>query len=369
MQKSAAITVMALMIFMANGGVDAGEVLDASFDDDGLAELQFEGQSWAIMGKPTVRRIRVKDEYRDKRAEARDALRLKGPEEAAYIDGRSFEDGDSEERSRKFDPEKRRLTQTYAWGRLQVDYTIEDNRLGMAITVNNESNRVIESISISGLGIELGEEVEYDGDARRNISQPTVLKAANDEVQLLLTNEQAEEPLRLQWKKRDGKLVVSLRAGHPKGGAEVYDGIWNVRPIDRGESDTYKLSLRFADADADSIKVARDVYDRFREAFPPNMQWYDRRPIGTLYFGGYHDATAENPRRYIVGGFPPKDMDVSTEKGREKLRESLLDHADRVIEMAEKMGLQGVIVWDVEGTEYPHPITYLDSISALPTKA
>ncbi len=371
MQKDNLIPIPFIVFLVVSWCSVAGvTALDLKFGEAGLAELRLEGHRIELADEtlPRVRRVRVTDEYRDKCAEARAALLGKGREDAPYVDGRNFEDADAKAIDEEFDAADHRLSRTYEWGKVHADYSISNERLDIDVTVENKSDSVVEFLAMDLIALELGDEVEFEKKPHNNIEAPTVLEAFTDDLKVVLANRQPDRPLRLQWKRDGGRLIVGVRAGHPDGGAEVHDGVWNVRPIDRDETDTYRISLFFG-AEADSkIELAREVYDAFHEAYPPVSRWYDRRPIGTLFLAGYHEKTEQNPRRYTVGGFPV-DGDVHSEEGRENLRKCLMDYADQVIETAESMGLQGVIAWDLEGGEYAHPTTYLGAPRMLPLVA
>ena len=45
--------------------------------------------------------------------------------------------------------------------------------------------------------------------------------------------------------------------------------------------------------------------------------------------------------------------------GTERFRAALVDYADRSIAILKRTGAQGVIVWDLEGEQYPHKTTYI----------
>jgi len=322
----------------------AETTLDARFNDNGLAALVVNGQSFSVEGAPSVGRVRLTDEYRNKRDEARAWLQMKGPEGLPYTDRRTFEDAENRLTEQQFDAQARRLTQTYDWGTAQIEYAVDANKLDITVSAANKTGKVIEFVEIVLAKLELPGEIQYDKRARHNLGSPAVLRASYEGGRMVVVGEQIQEPFALQLAKQDNTLSVILRAGHPDGGQEVYDGVWNVRPIDRGDTDTYHVSLRFGGPNDSPVDLARDIHERFGEAFPQILDWRDRRPIGTAFFGGL--------------GYPD-DLDVNTAEGREKLRECLLNHADRIAATSKSLGLQGVIVWDIEGTEYPHPTTYI----------
>ncbi|MGO8764899.1 MAG: hypothetical protein ACLQSR_07155 [Limisphaerales bacterium] len=88
---------------------------------------------------------------------------------------------------------------------------------------------------------------------------------------------------------------------------------------------------------------------------PIPLQWPDRRPIGELFLAsGYHSSPA-NPR----GWFNDQSLNVIGTNGPEQFRQALFKYTDQSIAVLKKTGAQGVIVWDLEGEQYPHKTTFI----------
>jgi HEAT repeat protein len=75
--------------------------------------------------------------------------------------------------------------------------------------------------------------------------------------------------------------------------------------------------------------------------------WKDRRPIGSLFLANEGACSAINPSGYMAA------KDVTTPEGRAEFRKKLLETADRCVANLKAMNAQGVIVWDIEGYEFP----------------
>ncbi len=138
----------------------------------------------------------------------------------------------------------------------------------------------------------------------------------------------------------------------------------NDRPIEPGHTDSFTVSLRFAPAGTPASALARDAYTSWAQAWPPKLQWNDRRIIGTVYLasspsgnpsrpGGYPN----NPRRYFNDG-KPGDFDVRTADGLNKFQSRILQQAQSNVQNLQKLGAQGAITWDIEGEAYPQPTSY-----------
>lgn len=89
--------------------------------------------------------------------------------------------------------------------------------------------------------------------------------------------------------------------------------------------------------------------------WPGGVHWPDRRPIGVLFLASTYHASATNPR----GWFNDDKLDVTGPGGNERFRKALLDYADTSVSNLTRLGAQGVIVWDVEGEEYPHKTSFI----------
>jgi hypothetical protein len=87
----------------------------------------------------------------------------------------------------------------------------------------------------------------------------------------------------------------------------------------------------------------------------PGVNWPDRRPIGALFVASNFHSSTTNPR----GWFNNPRLDVRGTEGMARFRSAMLEYADRSIANLKRTGSQGMIVWDLEGQEYPHKTTYI----------
>lgn len=84
------------------------------------------------------------------------------------------------------------------------------------------------------------------------------------------------------------------------------------------------------------------------------LQWKDRRPIGMIMLASNEGAFVGGNRRWkLVGnsGFS---------------KQALMKHADESIKNLKAVNAQGMITWDIEGQEYPHPYSYLGDPRRIP---
>lgn len=85
------------------------------------------------------------------------------------------------------------------------------------------------------------------------------------------------------------------------------------------------------------------------------VRWPDRRPIGVLFLASNYYSTPANPR----GWFNDEKLDISTTNGQAEFRAKLFDYAAACITNIQRVGGQGIIVWDVEGEEFPHKTSFI----------
>lgn len=95
--------------------------------------------------------------------------------------------------------------------------------------------------------------------------------------------------------------------------------------------------------------------------YPMGPQWQDRRPIGVLFLADNYHSSATNPR----GWFNDRTLDFTGPGGKERFQKALLNYADTSITNLKKIGAQGVIVWDLEGEEFPLKISFIGDPRSL----
>lgn len=124
-----------------------------------------------------------------------------------------------------------------------------------------------------------------------------------------------------------------------------------------GEEKHWTFYLRFGDYSKTRYTIAPEVFESYRQAFPFILNWPDRRPIVRVFLTNPNTdriaCTSTNPRCYLGNGNPLGDP-----MGWKK---SMLDWADSMIKIWDSMTIkpQGIIIWDLEGQEFRHSLTYV----------
>jgi HEAT repeat protein len=129
------------------------------------------------------------------------------------------------------------------------------------------------------------------------------------------------------------------------------------REIPAQSTEKFRISLLFSDPGVSDESLAKEINAHIATQYPMKLDWKDRRPIGTLFLANPHTGWKTNPRGYLPG--KGKDNDVTTEEGLQAFGAALMTYADTSIEILKEANAQGVIVWDLEGAEHYHPITYI----------
>ncbi len=272
------------------------------------------------------------------------------------------------------DVKSRRATRTYGWGRVSCTYTLRSGRVNLDITIANQSSDILSGILLQPLALKFpGQTTAFEDDTRAGsgVDSPTVAGVSYQGGTLAAANDDVVRPLYLGFPSGDPKKPSSI---FPLLAATYRDAVfphsWLAspqisRPIYPGESDHLHLSLRVGPPGPAPDDLAADVYRRYAAAFPFHLSWPDRRPIGYLNLCTTvpHSAGGKNPRGWFNND---PTVDVTTPEGRQSLQTRLLALADHSIPILKATNAQGVIIWDIEGQEYPHAMSYVGDPRHLP---
>lgn len=342
MQRSLGGTALSLWTLTWAGWATAQPALEAEFGEAGLTRLAYDGESFLQDG----------------------AFRVWGAAFRSW-DGERRQ-ADLAQEQRRFDTAARRLVLTYPWGEIRCTYGVEPGRLRLTIDVENRSPAVLTELTLSPLESAFPEPPEgwtphmpYRG---FNLGWPTVNTAACERTTVAACNEDVGQPLQVGWAGRESLGARPLIVATVSDWAAELINPRLFRPVYPGHTDRFEVTLRFAATTDDPGALTTDLYQRFAEAHPFRLQWEDRRPIGALFPSSAGIGAPRNPR----GWFNDREADFLSEEGRAAFRERLLQWGRQSVEVIRRVGGQGMIVWDIEGQEYPHAISYLGDPRSLP---
>jgi hypothetical protein len=330
----------------------AARGLDVRFDAKGLSSFRVDGNElfYAKAGPPSVAYVYLEEIT---------------PSSQGYKKYQ-FAKGSIKIRGSAFDAASKVLKQEYDWGEIEYEYRPGTDRLDMAVTVRNQSPK-----TIANFGLELAE-LAFPA-APKSLKEPRwALRWTLDDLvnvqaevgsgRLLVTNLTMDPPFVLGFERPTDKaglvFPLVLRGGvyTPAEGTSWTEpqGLPRVAP---GKALTLEFTLRWAAPGAKAANVLADAYRRFRDYYKSANDWEDRRPIAMLMLSSaskeHHSAT--NPR----GWFSNPKLDAITRFGKTDFQQVVVQSARQSVKVIKQTGGQGMILWDVEGQENPHPISFI----------
>jgi len=272
------------------------------------------------------------------------------------------------------DTEAQAIVIQYDWGRIACNYQTGPGRVDFIVTVENTSeDRILKELHLQLMALHFPRVMhgwnEHMPWISHNIGGLTVRHVDYGFGTLALVNEDIHRPLITGFLWTIDKphnlvrpIVIQTTSGGWLGGRPDE---FLKREVLPGLIDRYHLSLRFGPARAGLRELAGDALDRYAQSYPFSINWEDRRPIGALFLSSSPRADwppSGNPRGWSHG----TGIDINTEEGRENFRKGLMQVADNSIKIALDTGAQGIVIWDLEGQQYPHATSYLGDPRSLP---
>lgn len=252
----------------------------------------------------------------------------------------------------KIKSEQREIRKTYSWGNAEMQFQPHENSLEVFISLENTSSRTVADFGLYVLGLRT-EEVPgrlRRGKVQMTLDRPFAVEIPLEENRIFATHEKFKTPVQFGvGKPRGPKELLPILV---MGGVPTLDPSSSEFPllgwpqIPPGQTLELKVVLRFADSDVADATALRPFYSAFRDAQKPFVDWADRRAIGKVVLpSSPRYVTPANPR----GWFQSPEMEVESERGREELRENLMQLADKTIKNLKSADAQGVVIWNIEG--------------------
>lgn len=284
--------------------------------------------------------------------------------------------GNLEVKSRAADARRRSISQIYQWGTIGVTFNPEGSRLGIVVDVGvDEAADTLVGLSVQLMALQLDGKPKGKSNSFYFFGGPTTMAhnvgglgtvtVADGAASMIFYIEDMERPLAFGLGVPTGKdngflcPVLMYTGRHP-----MLMNKWPfiARPIAPGAKDTFKASIRVAPAGTDAGSLTADLARSFAETYPYKCKWQDRRPIGRIIMCSSAMGCAGNPR----GWFNDRQLDISSKEGLAKFGARIFAYASNAVTICKDMNAQGVIVWDIEGQEFPHPVSYIGDPRALP---
>ena len=276
---------------------------------------------------------------------------------------------------RQWDAAAHRWTYKFIWGSIQVQYVASGSRLDMIVTEQNYANSgvILDGAVIYPLALHFPRLPANFNDASYvqlsyTTTSPGVTVADYGSGEALAVTPDATKPLYSgYWPTGDPNAYTAMIASTTPDSLPTFQPHFD-RPVQPGQTDTFTVSLRFGPSGTPATQLAADAYTNFAETFPSQLSWTDRRPIGTVYLASAPQSGAanqpggfpNNPRRYFNDS-NAGDFDVRTTAGLQAFQQRILQRAQADVANLRALGGQGLVVWDLEGEQYPHATTYVCS--------
>jgi hypothetical protein len=166
-----------------------------------------------------------------------------------------------------FDPASNHLDETYGWGVISCDYTIDANRIFLDVVVHNTSPLDIREIEMSLMQLKLpgwAEAKKWETrwpQAIETRDDPQIIPVKFDSGTLLFCGEDVTRSIGLHVlpeKTKDDYALVLREEGMPR-----MDGA-----IGAGDSHEFKLSVRLGPKGSAEPDLASDILSRFAQQYP-----------------------------------------------------------------------------------------------------
>jgi len=198
-----------------------------------------------------------------------------------------------------------------------------------------------------------------------NIKSLKLIAADLDSYKILLESTDINEHSYLGFLEEsntDGKNYYVWSSNQPFIGMTDFDNRSAIR-LAPGKSYSYSFAMKFLSNSISLRTSAAASVARFTAKNPSVLKWRDRRPIGVAMLSSYNESISnrDNPRRWTMAD---NHIDNSP-AGKLAFRRKLMDYADGSIAILQKTNAQGAITWDIEGQQYPHPLSYIGSPDLL----
>ncbi|MGI4980040.1 MAG: hypothetical protein ACRYHB_06535, partial [Janthinobacterium lividum] len=285
---------------------------------------------------------------------------------------------------RRWDAAAHAWTYQFAWGSITTQFVQNGDTLDIVTTEVNRANSgvILDGAAIYALALHFpalpaGFTNASYPQVQFNTTAPSAMLADFGAGEVAAIVPDATKPLYSAfWPTGGGSPIYSalVSSTMPDGLATFQPH--NDRPVQPGQTDTFTLSLRFAPSGTPLNVLATDVYANWAQTWPAQLQWTDRRIIGTSYLasspiggdvstpGGYPN----NPRRYFNDS-NANDFDVRNPLGLARFQAVVLQRAHDVVTNLQRLNAQGTITWDLEGEEYPQATSYVCSPDQIATVA
>ena len=272
-------------------------------------------------------------------------------------------------------------TYSFSWGQISLQYLQSGDTLNLVVSETNNANSgiVFDGATISPLLLHFPQlpagfaDPSYSQYAY-NTTAPSVTTADWGGGEVVSVVADAAKPLYSGFQSSGGNIYGAAVSSTTPDGLATFQP-HNDRPVMPGQTDTFTVSLRFAPSGTATGALAADAYSNWAATWPSQLNWTDRRVIGTVYLASSPTGNvnqpagyANNPRRYFNDS-NSSDFDVTSASGLAKFQARILQQSAANVQNLQRLNAQGAVTWDIEGEQYPQDTSYVCSPDQIGTAA
>ncbi len=249
-------------------------------------------------------------------------------------------------------------------------HKVGDARLDIIATVKNKMSAPMGYMKLDLLALSLPNFERGTSEVDNGYTGHLFSTLESEGNKYYFVNREFSEPMRMYIRNYNGDIVLSVapRLDHKAIHPVIDDHLFDMKgrdPLPPGKSWTFRVSIYVAPESAtkdDLATLIKEPLAAYHQAFPQVFTWPDRRPIATDWMCHPWKRLPKNPMGWFNAD---AKLDMTTPEGQKEFGERLLKRVDENIERMKKLDHQGIIVWELLGAEFYHPVTWLGDPSRI----
>lgn len=329
-KKSAFTFSHAMCIFFLAANLSAEEGLKLQFNENGLSSLQHLGEELLLTEKNQLPRI----------------------------SGINIENAGSTENvtlkqiSSTFDSTAQTLSMDYGVVVHSIRYQQQGDRLALYVSLTNKTadQTILPGFAMHLMGLKIdGASLSLRGNAPFAFQRFDERSLAVTSFANYRDNSISLQANKLSIKPNDVEEIVTVGVD-----PSLYKND-SHKKLSPGEVLNWEVSLYFGSKETSPKDLLSKDIKEFTNINPIVLKWDDRRPIGIDFISSAGLRAEKNHR----GWFNDAKLDINTPEGVKEFKEKMFKRVQNNLDNLKKLNAQGIILWDIEGQEFKHPISYM----------